>query len=94
MDKNDVKEYLDRLVELYREANKTQLLGYKVKSSVSSDGETGILVYEGIEFLAEKMGLELQEEEIDAVHFKYTHYFVYRGIVFRDYSNKKLKWQY
>ena len=85
-----VKKWLDGLVEANRAANKENALTSSIRAVASVD--TSVLVFEGIDTVADVMGLELQEEILNndmGVWFSYT--FKYDGMRFVQYSGTRLQ---
>lgn len=84
-----VKKWLDELVKANREANKENVLTSSIRAVAAVD--TSVLVFEGIDIVADVMGLELQEEILNndmKVWFSYT--FKYDGMRFVQYSGTRL----
>lgn len=84
-----VKKWLDELAEANRAANKENVLASNIRAVASVD--TSVLIFEGIDIVANVMGLELQEEILNndmKVWFSYE--FKYDGMRFVQYSSRRL----
>lgn len=84
-----VKKWLDELVKANREANKENVLTSSIRAVAAVD--TSVLVFSGIDIVADAMGLELQEEILNndmKVWFSYE--FKYDGMRFVQYSSRRL----
>ena len=84
-----VKQWLDELVKANREANKENVLTSSIRAVAAVD--TSVLVFSGIDIVADVMGLELQEELITHdSDFRYSYTFKYDGMRFVQYSSRRL----
>ena len=84
-----VKKWLDELVKANREANKENVLTSSIRAVAAVD--TSVLVFSGIDIVADVMGLELKEEPITGDSgFRYLYTFRYDGMRFAQYSSRRL----
>lgn len=84
-----VKKWLDELVKANREANKENVLTSSIRAVASVD--TSVLVFGGIDIVADVMGLELEEELLTCdLGFHYSYTFRYDGMRFVQYSSRRL----
>lgn len=84
-----VKKWLDELVKANREANKENVLTSSIRAVAAVD--TSVLVFSGIDIVADVMGLELKEEPITGdSDFRYSYTFKYDGMRFVQYSSRRL----
>ena len=84
-----VKKWLDELVKANRAANKENVLTSSIRVVAAVD--TSVLVFSGIDIVADVMGLKLEEEILNndmRVWFSYT--FKYDGMRFVQYSGTRL----
>lgn len=82
-----VKKWLDEKVDLFLEATKKDYLTTNVSLRVSIDNKISV---EGINIIADVMGLKLEEEPV--VYKGETFYFytfVYRGVGFSECVSKR-----
>lgn len=87
MDHTEIKEWLDRLVDniIERKALKD------FNNHIRTDAPDDILVYEGIEVIAEAVGATLTEEKWNSDEYPYRYRFVYRGIELNGYEAQRLE---
>lgn len=84
-----VKKWLDELVKANREANKENVLTSSIRAVAAVD--TSVLVFSGIDIVADVMGLELKEEPITSdSDFRYLYTFRYDGMRFVQYNRRRL----
>lgn len=84
-----VKKWLDELVKANREANKENVLTSSIRAVAAVD--TSVLVFSGIDIVADVIGLELKEEAIIGdSDFHYSYTFRYDGMRFVQYSRRRL----
>ena len=84
-----VKKWLDELVGANRAANKENVLTSSIRAVAAVD--TSVLVFSGIDIVADVMGLELKEEPITGdSDFRYSYTFRYDGMRFVQYSSRRL----
>ena len=84
-----VKKWLDELVKANRAANKENVLTSSIRAVAAVD--TSVLVFEGIDIVADVMGLKLEEEILNndmRVWFSYT--FKYDGMRFVQFNETRL----
>ena len=84
----DIKEYLDNLVRIHEEANKTHEFDKNIRASLNA-GE--VLVYEGIKELADVAGEKLIEEPYHGRRCNCRYYFIYKGVTFESFEIERLK---
>lgn len=85
-----VKEFLDVCVRDYCLATRDHSLTNHIRLKVAVECE--ILVDEGMETLADIMGLEIQEEKMpDSSAFKYRYTFVYDGVKFVTFEKERME---
>ncbi len=85
----EVKEYLDGIVKDYRNVIKPRCLTNHIRAAVSID--KNILMHEGLETVADIMGLELEEEERNVSSgLVYQYSFIYDGVKFVGYEKDRL----
>lgn len=89
MEYEQVKEYLDDIVRDYKNAIRPRYLTNQIQSKVSI--EKNILVRKGLEIMADIMGLEIQEKEIEDWRLKYAYTFVYDGVKFVSYEEERME---
>lgn len=90
MEYAQVKEYLDDIVRDYRNVIKPRCLTNHIRSAVSIDKD--ILVHEGLEIIADIMGLEIQEEKRNVrSRLVYEYSFVYDGVKFVAYKKERME---
>jgi hypothetical protein len=84
-----VKKWLDEKIDIFLEATKKNYLTTNVSLRVSIDDKISV---EGINIIADVMGLKLEEELVvyEGETF-YFYTFVYRGVVFSECVSKRLK---
>ena len=84
-----VKKWLDELVKANRDANKENALTSSIRAVAAVD--TTVMVFSGIDIVADVMGLELKEEPITGdSDFRYLYTFRYDGMRFVQYSRRRL----
>lgn len=89
MEYEQVEEWLDNLATLQKESNKMHYLNNSVRASLNAED---VLVYEGIEVVADLMGIELKEETMSSEYsFRYRYSFIYNDVTFVDYRGKRLE---
>ena len=89
MEYAQVKEFLDMCVRDYCLATRDHSLTNHIRLSVAIESE--ILVNEGMEIIADIMGLEIREEKMpEESVFKYGYTFVYDGIKFVTYEKERM----
>lgn len=84
----DIKSYLDNLVRINEEANKTHELNKNIRASLNAGD---VLVYDGIKELADAAGEELIEEPRHGTRCNYRYYFIYKGVTFESFEIERLK---
>lgn len=90
MDYADVKEWLDILVDRYKKATEAMYLVPRIKARASCD--TSVMIYEGIDIVADIMGVELKEEEFKSeLGHKYYYHFFYEGVEFISFAKERLE---
>lgn len=83
-----VKKWLDEKVDIFLEATKRDYLTSNISIRVSIDDKISV---EGINIIADVMGLKLEEEPCAYDGKKFCFYtFVYRGVVFSECMSKRL----
>lgn len=86
----EVKEYLDGIVKDYRNVIRPRCLTNHIRAAVSIDKD--ILVHEGLEIIADIMGLEIQEEKRNVRNrLVYEYSFVYDGVKFVTYEKERME---
>lgn len=94
MDYESVKERLDRLVNLSKEALSISDFNSIFKTCLDSCFSSGIHVFSGIREIAEIMGLELKEVNRDTDEishdFPWKYSFEYGGVVFFQLEKERL----
>lgn len=89
MEYTDVKEWLDNIVKIHKMASFDHVFSDFIRASFVIDN---VLVYDGIEILADMMGLELSERKVEpADELKYEYSFVYDGVTFVSYRVERLE---
>lgn len=84
-----VKKWLDELVKANREANRENAITSSIRAVASVD--TSVLVFDGIDIVADVMGLKLEEELITCEFgFRYSYTFRYDEMRFVQYSSRRL----
>lgn len=83
----EVKEFLDECVRDFKLATKERRLTNQIKVSVSN--ELSVLVYKGLEAMADIMGLEIKEE-VNSGKMKYRYSFIYDDVEFASYETERL----
>ncbi len=86
MEYTQIKEWLDKRVDSILEQKASKDFNNQIKTDVRED----VLVYTGIDIIANAIGAELKEEYLDEVTYNYKYSFVYRGIEFCGYENQRL----
>ena len=90
MEYAEVKEYLDSMVRDYNIAIKQRHLTNHIRAAITAD--TTILIYEGMETVADIMGLEIREEKRNVSSgLVYEYSFVYDGVEFVSYEKERMK---
>ena len=83
------KEYLDGIVKDYKNVIKPRCLDGQVRAAITICED--VLVHEGLETVADIMGLETREEEIEArSDFVFEYSFVYEDVKFVSYEKERL----
>lgn len=88
MEYAQVKEALNECVRDFKVATKERHLTDQIRLKVST--EFNILVYEGLEMMADIMGVEIKEKLITG-NGKYRYSFVYDDVEFVAYENERLE---
>lgn len=84
-----VKKFLDECVRDYREATKKRSLTNNISLCFLTN--SGVLVYEGLEVIADIMGLEIKEKFVPGVNLDYEYSFVYDGVKFVSYEEERME---
>lgn len=83
----DMKRYLDDLVDRFKAATKEESFPGGI-SAVASIAKS-VLVFSGIEVMADIMNLELHEDKVSIEGFEgYEYYFMYRGVKFHHFASE------
>lgn len=85
MEYQDVKDWLDRLINIKNEAKKAEYFNKNVQAIMYISDE--IHIYVGIESIAKIMGVKLHSVEWEYEKIKY--YFKYSGVKFFQIGNSK-----
>ena len=87
MSADEVREWLDKLI-----SNKNELDAIKKFNNqiISCGSLSYILLMEGIEIVADLIGVRLTEEKRDCDLYPYVYYFYYNGNIFRQLSRERL----
>ena len=89
MDYAEVKDYLDGIVKDYRNVIRPRCLTNHIRATVSIDAD--VLMNEGLETVADIMGLEIEEEERKmSSGLVYQYSFLYDGVKFVGYEKERL----
>lgn len=85
----NTKEWLDFHTETYKRATSARQfdIGISICSPYGSDGVT---MLEGIDIVADTMGLKLCETKVDMEHFKFKYSFFYNGVKFYQLTEERL----
>lgn len=87
MDFVDMKRYLDDLVDRFKAA--TQEIGFPGGIRAAACNDSSILVYSGIEVIADIMNLKLEKKKLNLEGDEvYECYFMYRGVKFHHFERK------
>lgn len=90
MEYAEVKEYLDGIVKDYRNVIRPRCLTNHIRAAVSIDVD--VLMHEGLEIVADIMGLEIEEEKRKlSSGLVYQYSFLYEGVKFVGYEKARLK---
>lgn len=84
-----VKQWLDELVDDFLKVTKENVLNSTIRAQIAI--EVSVLIYEGIDIVADVMGFDLTEEILNndcEVWFAYS--FTYKGVKFVEYKSKRL----
>lgn len=86
----DMKRYLDDLVDRFKTA--TQEVEFPGGIRAAACNDSSILVYSGIEIMADVMNIKLHEVEVTLDGFNgYEQYFMYRGVRFNHFKREDSK---
>lgn len=89
MDFIEMKRNLDDLVDRFKAATEEVVLPGGIRAAACTD--QSVLVYSGIEIMADVMNIKLHEVEVKLDGFNgYEHYFIYRGVKFNHFANERL----
>ena len=90
MEYAEVKEYLDGIVKDYRNVIRPRCLTNHIRAVVSIDKD--VLMHEGLEIVADIMGLEIEEEKRNlSSGLVYQYSFLYDGVKFVGYEKARLQ---
>lgn len=86
MDPVQIKEWLDKRVDSINEQKAIKDLNNQIRTDV----EERVLVFQGIEIIADVIGIPLTKEihEFNGIVYEYS--FVYRGIKFNSFCRARL----
>lgn len=86
MEYENIKEWMDRQVDRTREQTASKDFNNRIRTS--ADGN--VMFYEGIDIVADIMGIPLAEEIREDARFRYRYSFLYREIEFLQYEKQRL----
>ena len=81
-----IKEWLDAHVAHFKESHRINVFNGQISANIS---QYVVLMYEGIELIADIMGLQLACER--GTHYTYGYSFVYDGVKFLQISDEPLR---
>lgn len=89
MEFENIKEWLDFHAETYKRV--TNAKQFDIGLSICEPyGIDGVIMLEGIDIVADTMGLKLCETKVDMEHFKFEYSFSYNGVKFYQLTEKRL----
>lgn len=84
-----VKKWLDELVADFKASTQKRILSPSIYASIN--GGMWVLIYDGIDIIADVMGLKLKEELMTTdLRVWFVYYFHYNGVKFVQYGSKRL----
>lgn len=81
MEYQEIKDYLDNLIRVYKESRAAESFNSEIKAITVSYKEM-IHIHKGIDILADVMGIPLEVEERDDAEFRFEYSFKYRDFLF------------
>lgn len=90
MEYSDVKAWLDELAEDFKRATRNKVLSTDIVACAAAISNR-VLVYSGIEIIADIMGLGLKEEEINLSDgtTSYKYFFIYSDVEFAHFIDRR-----
>ena len=86
MDFENIKAWLDDIVDTIEHLNSLRTLGTSIIGEASVDS---YLIHKGIDVVADVMGIPVEEKELkNPSYFKKEYHFYYRGIKFYDFTKE------
>lgn len=90
MDCESLKQWIDKVVERFKETNQLCELIEENQMEICFCKQSNIQLFRGIETLAEATGKELMEIDFPCADFPYKYLFVYKEVLFIQISEKRL----